>query len=221
MKKIIISAFLAGAACSTFAADVSPWTFRIGATQITPQVESGDLTPPSFPSTKASIGSSTQLSGGITYRLDEQWSVDLPLALPFEHNLYGAGAIQGVGKLGTVKALPVTVLMQYHLAAENATIRPYVGAGITYAKFYGETGTGALTSVTGGAPSKPTTLRIESRRAPTIQIGAKIALTDIWHLDVTYLQTYFSTQNKLSTGQTLDATINPTTLSIGLGRSFN
>jgi len=36
-------------------------------------------------------------------------SVDLPVFMPFEHNLYGAGAIAGVGKIGKASALPVTV----------------------------------------------------------------------------------------------------------------
>lgn len=220
MKKQIISALCMAAASITYAAESSPWSFRVGATQITPHVVSGDLTTPSFTGTKANIGANTQLSGGINYKLDERWAIDVPLALPFEHSLYGAGAIQGVGKLGTVKALPITVLMQYQLSPDNATIKPYVGVGLTYAKFYGETGTAVLTSITGGTPSNPTTPRIESRLAPSFQVGARFTLTEIWHMDVTYVKTYFDTQNKLSTGQTLDATINPSALSIGLGRSF-
>lgn len=220
MKKIFISTLLIGTACTSFAAETSPWSFRVGATQITPHVVSGNLTTPSFTGTKADIGSSTQLSGGINYKLDERWSVDVPLALPFEHALYGDGAIRGVGKLGAVKALPFTMLMQYQLTPESPTVMPYLGAGITYVKFYGETGTAVLTGITGGVPANPTTPRIESRWAPSFQIGAKFKLTEIWHLDVSYVKTYFDTQNKLSTGQTLDATINPSALSMGLGRSF-
>lgn len=220
MKKIILCTWLMGAASGVWAADTSPWSFWIGATQITPHVVSGDLTTPSFTGTKADIGANTQLSGGIAYKLDDRWTVDVPFALPFEHALYGDGAIRGVGKLGTVKALPFTVLMQYQLSPEHADIRPYVGAGITYAKFYGETGTAVLTGITGGSPAKPTTPRIESRWAPSFQIGAKISLTDVWRLNVSYVKTYFDTQNKLSTGQTLDATINPSAVSVGLERSF-
>ena len=220
MKTLLISALLTTTACVASAADASPWSFRVGATQITPHVVSGDLTAPSFSGTKADIGANTQLSGGINYKLDDRWSVDIPLALPFEHALYGAGAIQGVGKLGTTKALPFTALMQYQLGEGKAAIQPYVGAGLTYAKFFGETGTAVLTSITGGTPANPTTPCIESRWAPSVQVGAKFTLTDIWHLDVNYVKTYFDTRNKLSTGQTLDATINPSALSIGLGRSF-
>jgi outer membrane protein len=220
MKKYLISAFLIGSACASIAAEESSWSFRIGATQITPHVDSGNLTAPSFDGTKADIGASTQLSGGINYKLNDRWSIDVPLGLPFEHTLYGAGAIQGVGKLGTVKALPVTVLMQYALSSGHNTIQPYVGAGMTYAKFFGETGSGVLTSITGGTPDKTTTPSIKSQFAPSFQIGVKLGLTDIWHLDVNYVKTYFDTRNTLSTGQTLDATVNPSALSIALGRAF-
>ena len=220
MKKQVIGVLCVAAACASFAEETSPWSYRVGLTQITPHVVSGDLSAPSFSGTKADIGSSTQMSGGVNYRLNERWAIDIPLALPFEHELYGAGAIQGVGKLGTVKALPITALMQYQLSPENTTFKPYVGVGLTYAKFYGETGTAVLTSITGGTPSNPTTPSIQSQWAPSMQIGARYTLTEIWHVDVSYVKTYFDIQNRLSTGQTLNATINPSAISIGLGRSF-
>lgn len=220
MKKQVISAMCAIAATSALAQEASPWSFRVGATQITPHVNSGELSAPSWQGTQADIGSSTQLSGGVNYKLNARWAVDVPLGLPFEHELRGAGAIQGVGKLGTVKALPITVLFQYQWSPENTTFQPYAGAGITYAKFYGETGTAVLTGLTGGTPSNPTTPSIQSKWAPSFQIGVRYTLTDIWHLDVNYIKTYFDTKNTLSTGQTLNATVNPSAISIGMGRSF-
>src|SRR5438477_8968120 len=86
---------------------------RVGATQITPHVKSGDLTAPSLPGTQADIKSASQLSGGITYMVTDNIAVDVPLALPFTHDIVGAGAISGVGKIGEVRALPITVLGQY------------------------------------------------------------------------------------------------------------
>lgn len=150
MKKMLLSiAFLLTTSVS-FAEDTSPWSYRVGLTQISPHVSSSDLSAPSFPGTKIDIGANTQLSGGVNYKLNEYWSIDVPLSLPFEHELYGAGAIQGVGKLGTVKVLPITALVQYQLNFENEALKPYVGVGFTYDKFYGNTGTAVLTSVTGG-----------------------------------------------------------------------
>ena len=42
------------------------WLVRAGATQIAPQVTSGDLSAPSFTGTKVDVHADTQLAGGIT-----------------------------------------------------------------------------------------------------------------------------------------------------------
>ena len=66
--------------------------------------------------------SATQLSGGITYMVTEHLAVDLPVALPFRHDLVGAGAIAGVGKIGDVKVLPITVFGQYRFLEAQAQL---------------------------------------------------------------------------------------------------
>lgn len=100
------------------------WLVRAGATQISPQVTSGDLSAPSFTGTKVDVRADTQLAGGITYMLTDHWAVDVPLALPFKHDVIGAGAIAGVGKIGEVKVLPMTVFAQYRFLEANARVRP-------------------------------------------------------------------------------------------------
>jgi len=45
--------------------------------------------------------------------LTDNVSLESDLGLPFKHKLYGAGALAGMGELGTVKVLPPTVLLQY------------------------------------------------------------------------------------------------------------
>lgn len=91
--------------------------------------------------------------------LTDNWSLDVPLALPFKHNLTGAGAIQGVGKIGETRSLPMSLFAQYRFAEANAQFRPFVGAGPTLAKFYKE----RSTAITGGTSSNPTTLSLDSR----------------------------------------------------------
>ena len=58
------------------------------------------MSAPSLPSTQVDVRSATSLSGGITYAVTDQLSLDLPVALPFKHDIVGAGAIAGVGKIG-------------------------------------------------------------------------------------------------------------------------
>lgn len=193
---------------------------RLGATQIRPNVDSGDLTAPAFAGTKADIRSNTQLSGGFTYMLTDNISVDIPLALPYKHDIVGAGAIAGVGKIGEVKALPFTVLGQFRFLEPESALRPYLGLGLTYAKFYKARSTAVLSGLTGGTPANPTTISIKSKFAFTPQVGASWRINELWFIDVSWSRTFLKTRTSLSTGQTLDATVNPDALGLTVGYKF-
>lgn len=195
-------------------------TGRIGVTRIAPDVSSGDLTTPSFPGTKADVSSDTQVTAGLTWMATDNISVDVPLSLGFQHDLMGAGAIAGVGKIGETKALPITVLAQYRFFEPTAQFRPYLGGGLTYAKFYKSRSTMALTGLTGGSASNPTTLSIDSKLCVTVQLGLSVNLAPRWSLDMAVLKTALKTTAHLSTGQTLDVTLNPTSYTVGVGYQF-
>ena len=193
---------------------------RAGATQIKPNVTSGDLTPPSLPGTKASIRSDTQFAGGLTYMVTSNIAIDLPLALPFTHEIDGDGAINGVGKIAEVKALPITLLGQYRFLAPDSMLRPYVGAGVTYAKFYKAQSTAALSVLTGGTPANPTTIEVKSKFAATVQLGASFAIDKRWFVDAFVARTFLKTRATLSTGQTLDMKLDPNSYSLAVGYTF-
>jgi outer membrane protein len=146
-------------------------------------------------------------------------SVDVPLALPFKHKLYGAGAIAGVGQIGEVQALPITVFLQYRFMEANSKFRPYVGLGATYAKFFNEQGSGTLTALTnpGGPPTK---LKVDSKFTVTPQVGATVAFDEKWFFDIFYSKSKLTTKNTLSTGQTLDIALDPVSYGIAVGYKF-
>jgi len=196
------------------------WMVRAGGTTITPASTNGALTEPSLPNTQAAVGSASQISGGVTYMLDNNISIDIPLAMPFKHDITGDGAILGAGKIATVKALPATVIAQWRFMGPKDSFRPYVGAGLTYAAFFGARGTAVLTAITGGTPDRPTTLSIGSKFAPTLQLGASIALNNRWFVDANYTITRLTATNTLSTGQTLESKIDPASVSLSVGYMF-
>jgi outer membrane protein len=209
--------FAAGAAQAQSA---GTFTLRAGATTIMPQVESGDLSAPSFVGTKIDVKKASQLTGGITYMWTDNISIDLPLGLPFEHDVVGDGAIAGVGVLGTVKALPVTLLAQYRFGDAKSLLRPYVGAGATYAYFFDSEATAALSGLTGGTPANPTTMKMKNAFGPTVQLGLAVNLSDRWSLDAAVMKVFIKTTGTLSTGQTIDAKLNPLAVSVGVGYTF-
>lgn len=217
--KFIAGTAIAITAQAAFSQSAGTWLARTGATTIAPQVASGAMSAPSFPNSKTDVGSASQISGGVTYMYTDNFSVDLPMALPFKHKLYGAGALSNAGQIGEVQALPVTVFFQYRFLEANATLRPYIGIGPTYAYFYNEAGSGALTAMTNPGGS-PTTLKVDSSFTVSAQIGATIAVDDKWFVDVFYGKTPLKTKNTLSTGQTLDVALDPISYGVTVGMKF-
>ena len=218
--KLLLVPIALACASLAHAQTAGTWMVRAGATTIKPNVDSGDLSAPSLPGTKAGINSASQVSGGITYMYTDNLAVDLPLALPFKHDIVGAGAIEGAGKIADVKALPATVLAQWRFMSPKSAFRPFVGVGLTYAYFFGARGTPTLTALTGGNPNKPTTLSIGSKFAPTVQLGANLAIDRNWFVNGSYTYTPLTVTTTLSTGQTQESKINPGSISLSVGYQF-
>jgi outer membrane protein len=194
-------------------------SLEIGITKLAPQVSSGDLSAPAFPGTKADVSSDTALSGAANYMLTDNIAVNVPLGLGFKHDISGASRAAGFGKLAQVRALPITVLGQYRFGDASAKFRPYLGAGLTYAKFYKETGSAALTALTnpGGAP---TTLSVGSKIAPAFQVGMVFDINDKWFVNAHYVKTFLTVKTTFSTGQTQDIKLNPNAFSAAVGYKF-
>jgi outer membrane protein len=220
LKSAVLAACLVACVGAVQAQSAGSWSVRVGATEINPQVSSGDLSAPSLPGSKADVKSDTELTGGIAYMVTDNIAIDLPLSTPFKHDIVGAGAIAGAGKIAEVKALPITLLGQYRFLEASAPLRPYVGAGVTYVKFYDETSTAALSAITGGSPANPTTLNIDSKLAATFQLGASYAVNKQWFLDAFVTKTPLKTKTQLSTGQSLDLTLDPYSVSLAVGYRF-
>jgi outer membrane protein len=216
-KLHFVAAALALVACGAQAQPAGSWMARIGATMISPDVKSGDLTAPSLPGTQVDVGDNTQLGGGLTYMVTDHFAIDLPLALPYRHELTGAGAIAGAGKIGEVRALPVTLIGEWRFGAANAQVRPYVGAGLTYAKTYRERSTGTLSALTGGSP---TTFTVGSKFAPTLAAGLVYNVNEKFFVEGVVHKTFLKQTAQLSTGQSIDLTVDPWAFSIGVGTRF-
>ena len=191
----------------------------IGVTHIAPAVDSGNLSAPSLPNSRIDVDSDSQVTGALNYMLTDQIGLHLPLGFGFKHKVSGAGAIAGVGTVADTRALPITLIAQYRFLEANARLRPYVGAGPTFVKFYRERGTGVLTALTDpGGPG--TSVSFESKLAPTVQLGASYRFSERFYIDASYCKTFLKTRSSLSTGQTLDVTLNPSAFSLQVGVRF-
>jgi outer membrane protein len=204
---------------SALAQKAGSFSASIGVTHIAPSVDSGNLSAPSLPNTKVDVNSNSQITGAVNYMVTDNVAMHLPIGFGFRHEVNGDGAIAGVGKLVGTRALPITLIGQYRFMEANAAFRPYLGAGLSYVKFYKETGTGTLTAITN--PGGPATgAKFESKFAPTVQIGGIYNINDKWYLDASYAKTFLKTRATLTTGQTIDVTLNPNAYSLQVGYKF-
>lgn len=204
------------------------WLVRAGVTRLAPDVTSGCLSAPDFGDngvggvlgcSRSDVSANTQLSGGITYMYTDNISVDVPVALPFKHKIIGKGALEGTGEIAEVRALPVTMFLQYRFLEASAKFRPYVGLGATYAYFFNEEGSGKLTALTNpGGP--PTQVTVDAKLILTPQIGASWMVNDKWFVDVCLTKSKLSTVTKLSTGQHMDIDLDPSTFTVAVGYKF-
>ncbi|MGH6640159.1 MAG: OmpW/AlkL family protein, partial [Polaromonas sp.] len=208
---------------SALAQQAGTWSVAAGVTRISPSVTSDSLVSPpgvpTFPNAKVDVNSNAQVTGAVNYMATDHINIHVPLGLGFKHDVLGAGALAGVGKVAETKALPVTVLGQYRIFEANARFRPYVGAGLTYVRFYKERGSTLLTALTnpGGAP---TGVSFESKLAPTIQLGAVYNIDDKWFVEGSYTKTRLKTRGTLTTGHTIDVRLDPSGLCLHLGYKF-
>jgi outer membrane protein len=218
VKMLVVAASMAAAAGASAQA-AGQWTAKVGINKITPKVESGDISAPALPGSKGDVSPDTKPILVFDYGITDNISAELDLGLPYKHEISGAGAIAGTGKLGTVEALPPTAFIQYRFFAPTAMVRPYVGAGITYAYFQKATGSGQMTALTNtGGPG--TTFKIDNKVAGTLQGGVTVGINERWFADLAVAKSWLKTKVHFSTGQTQDMTLDPLAVSVGIGYKF-
>ena len=222
-KQSIASALVAAAAvCGAGAAHAQAAgnvMVQLGWNKIMPKVRSSDLSAPSLPGSQINIKSASALFATATYMITDDISVEALGGLPYKHDIEGAGAVSGVGKIGSIHQISPTVLLQYRFLAADGPFRPYIGGGPTFAKFYGSKGSAALTAVTNpGGP--PTTIGGDTEWGGTLQAGANYKIDKHWFIDAALLKTFISTKAQLSTGQETKARLNPISINASIGYTF-
>lgn len=221
MNKHLMAVALLGAATGAWAQTAGSWLIQGGVTQISPSVKSGALSAPSPSGTTVGIGSDTQPTLQLTYIYNDHWSVAVPVGAGFKHKLYGKGAIDGTGQIGTVTALPISVFGQYRFGEANAKFRPYGMLGLSYVNFQDAKGSALLNGINPINPSGGNTgLKMDSKLALSPGLGMFIRVDDRWFVDVSYAKTFLKTTTTLSTGQTIETTLNPGIITLGVGFRF-
>jgi outer membrane protein len=219
VKLLALAAAMTVASAASAQQTQGTWLGTLGINKITPKVDSGDVSAPALPGTKTDVGSDTKPRFAIAYMVTDNISAELDLGLPYKHDLEGAGAIQGTGKLATAEVLPPTAFIQYRFLPANSMFRPYVGLGITYAMFQKERGSGQLTAIlnTGGTGA---TFKLEDKWALSYQIGGTVKINEKWFIDASVIKTKLKTTASYSTGQTQNVRLDPLAVNVSIGYAF-
>lgn len=113
----------------------------------------------------------------------------------------------GNGSIGKVSVLPPTLTLQYHFNPEGA-IRPYVGAGLNYTRFYRA---GGLSTEVGGVSIKKNSF------GPALQVGFDYALDKNWSINFDVKKVYIDTNVSGGIGK---FKVDPVLVGVGLGYRF-
>jgi outer membrane protein len=127
MKKLALSLTLVtlGLAATQAMAQETPWLVRARVVNISPANQS-DSVGGVGAEDRITVSKKTIPELDISYFFSPNISAELVLTYPQKHDVMLDGA-----KIGTFKHLPPTLSAQYHFAPE-ASINPYIGAGINY-----------------------------------------------------------------------------------------
>ena len=172
----------------------------------------------------AVAGSGVKVDNGPTLDIDfgymftDNIGAELLLDLTSKHDISATGSLAANGKLGDVRVLPPTLLLQYHFLPKN-NVRPYVGAGLNYTTFLKED----LTASAINGPLAMAGLKLDSSWGPAFQAGVDIDLDGRWFLnfDVKYID--IDTTAKFTVGGTpssVDVDIDPWVVGVGIGMTF-
>lgn len=89
---------------------------------------------------KLDVANNTQLGLTGTYFFTDNFAAELLGATPFSHKIYGEvpalGANRDLGAVAKVKHLPPSLYAQYYFGDKDSVVRPYLGAGINYTRFF-------------------------------------------------------------------------------------
>jgi outer membrane protein len=124
-----------GLAAPAFAQEAGEWTFSVGAHQVNPNSDNGSLVGGAL---DVEVDSNVRPTITAEYFIRDNLGIEVLASLPFQHDIN----IDGLGRVGSTKHLPPTVSLQYHFGDGN--VKPFIGAGVNFTKFFSEDTTGAL-----------------------------------------------------------------------------
>lgn len=140
------------------------------------------------PNTGATVKDGNTLGFAFEHFFTDNIGLELVAGIPVEFDVYGSGSLAAFGKLGKVKQWSPALVAKYHFLDANAKLRPYVGLGVNYTWYTGETVTNQQ-FVQQFARGTSMSASASPSWNPVFNLGANYALSEHWYvgLSVSYL----------------------------------
>lgn len=199
---------------------------RVGAYFVTYKTKADDLSGPFTPAgINLRVGDVNTPYLAYVRHLDDNWGVELAGGIPPRTRTYGKGPAS-VGsvpfngqEVATAKWLSPTLLLDYRFLDASYAVRPYVGLGVNYTRFYQLDSTPAGDAANGG----PTRVRLSRSIGPAGTVGASWQVTKEINLLASYSLARVNSNYRSDTSGTIRETtihFNPRALIVAAGYSF-
>ncbi|MDD0823126.1 outer membrane beta-barrel protein [Mannheimia sp. AT1] len=217
MKKTTLAIMLSGAllAGSAMAHQAGDVMFRAGAVHVKANSSSTTKTAVDV---DLKVKNNTQLGLTATYMLADNVGIELLGATPFSHkinaNVPALGADSDLGRVVSLKQLPPSLYAQYYFFEPTAKVKPYIGAGLNYTRFYHAK----------SVDSKVTDLSVKKHSfGPVANLGVDVKLTDNIYFNAAAWYTRIKTTAKfkaLDLDHEVKVKLDPVVLFAGFGVKF-
>lgn len=213
-KKLVVAALMAAGMMSGAMAqsmDYGPFMVRVRAVNIA--WENGNSA--QLQATTASLkAGAVQAQDKVIPEIDLSYffTPNIAAELVLTHPQVVDVQVGGVGSIGKVRALPPSLLLQYHFTDLGA-IKPYVGLGVNYTWF----------NKNKGLVAGPVVLETErSTFGLAAQLGVDFMLSKnlSLNLDVKYIQMSTDIKNSATGAKVGKLDLNPVTAGVGVGYRF-
>ena len=189
-------------------AQAGDFMMRGRVTRLTPADKSQAIPALGVPADAIEVSAKTIPEVDFVYFFTNRFAAELVLTIPQEHDV----TIKGVGKIGSFKHLPPTLLAQYYFAPK-AAFSPYVGAGINLT---------LISSVNLNVPGVGALDLESSSVGAAVQAGFDYAVDKHWaiNVDFKYVQIRSDVTLKSTGAKVSEVKVDPTLISVGVAYRF-
>lgn len=195
-------------------AEEGDWLGRVRLLHVSPNDDSGTVS--TLPGSSVSVDADTTIELDFTYFIRRNLGIEFILGTS-KHDISGGGSIAALGKIANARTIPPVVTLQYHFQPDN-NIRPYLGLGVNYTRFYDEKATASLNTALGA-----TQVELDDSWGLSLQAGIDMQVSQKWfvNLDAKYIQMdTTATLNSSGVIRKVNVDINPWFIGVGIGTRF-